>query len=159
MKTALIGLGNPIVSDDAVGIRAVEALEKEPWEDVDVKIASVGGMELVEMMLDYPRAIVVDSILTGKNKVGTVIRITPEDFSESKNISNLHNVGFIQALKFWSSAGGSVPEDIVIYAMEVEDVSTFSETMTPGVESSLPELISRVRDELNCRNRSSSRLP
>jgi len=149
MNTILIGLGNPLLTDDAVGIRAVRALSKESWKDIDIEEASVGGMELVEMMLGYGRAVMVDSMITGKSSIGAITRMVPDDFEETRNASNLHNVGFIQALKFWSSVGSeSVPKDIVIYAMEVEDTYTFSETMTPGVENALPALIERVRGEL-----------
>ncbi len=150
MKTILIGLGNPLLTDDAVGIRVAKSLDSESWTDVDIEEASVGGMELVEMMLGYERVIIVDSIITGKKEVGTIRRITPEDFKETRNVSNLHNVGFLQALKIWSETGDDIiPQDIVIYAVEVDDVYTFSETMTPRVEEALPKVIEQVRDELN----------
>ncbi|MFO8110283.1 MAG: hydrogenase maturation protease [Thermoplasmata archaeon] len=147
MRTILIGLGNPLLTDDAIGIRAAESLAGEGL-DVDVEEASVGGMELVEMMLGYQRAIIVDSILTGNNEIGTVNRITPDDFKESRNVSNLHSVDFMQALKLWSTAGDVIPKDIVIYVVEVDDVYTFSESMTPAVEEALSEVVRRVRKEL-----------
>ncbi len=149
MKTILIGLGNPLLTDDAIGIRVAESLAKEGLTDIDIEEASVGGMELVEMMLGYDRAIIVDSIITGKKEVGTISRITPKDFKETRNVSNLHNVGFLQALKIWSATGDDiVPEEIVIYAIEVDDVYTFSESMTPKVEDALPKTVEQVRNEL-----------
>ncbi len=150
MNTILIGLGNPLLTDDAVGIRVAKSLASESWTDVDIEEASVGGMELVEMMLGYDRAVVVDSIITGKHEIGTIYKITPEDFKETRNVSNLHNVGFLQALNIWSETGDDIiPQDIVIYAVEVDDVYTFSETMTPGVEEALPKVIEQVRNELS----------
>ncbi len=149
MKTILIGLGNPLLTDDAIGIRVAGSLSEEDFTDIDIEEASVGGMELVEMMLGYERAVIVDSIITGKKDVGTISRITPDDFKETRNVSNLHNVSFLQALKIWSATGDEmIPKDIVIYAIEVEDVHTFSEKMTPKVEDALPRLVQQVRNEL-----------
>ncbi len=149
MKTILIGLGNPLLTDDAIGIRVARSLSEDDFSNIDIEEASVGGMELVEMLMGYERAVIVDSIITGKKDVGTISRITPEDFKETRNVSNLHNVGFLQALKIWSAAGDDmIPHDIVIYAIEVEDVHTFSETMTPKVEQTLPRVIQLVRKEL-----------
>ncbi len=148
MNTILIGLGNPLLTDDAIGIKAARKLAEDKWDDIDIEEASVGGMELVEMMLGYDRAIIIDSIVTGKNEVGTIRRITPDDFEESRNVSNLHNVGFKQALRLWSNAGDVIPNEIIIYAVEVDDVFTFSETLTPSVENAIPVVVERVREEL-----------
>ncbi len=148
-KTVVIGLGNPLLSDDAVGLHAIKRLADELIPDIDIKEASVGGMELVEMMLGYRNAIIVDSIMTKKGAVGDIYRITPEDFGETRNISNLHNVGFIQALHLWSELGGDrVPEHIVVFAVEVKDVHTFSERMTPAVEDAVIKVVELVRNEL-----------
>ena len=63
-KTLVIGLGNPIVSDDGVGLRVVQRLKTilADRDDVDVREDYRGGLQLMERMIGYERAIVVDAI-------------------------------------------------------------------------------------------------
>ena len=78
MKTLVLGLGNPLVSDDSVGLRV--AAELKPLladrPDVDVDEDYWGGLRLMERMVGYRRAIVIDAICTGAEP-GTIHRLTP----------------------------------------------------------------------------------
>ena len=65
-KTLIIGLGNPIVSDDSVGLRVADQLKTllADRPDVDVAEDCWGGLRLMERMIGYDRAIVIDAICT-----------------------------------------------------------------------------------------------
>ena len=148
--TIIIGLGNPILGDDAVGLHVLRAVaERLELGEADTREASVGGMELVELMMGYRRAVLIDAIRTRGGEVGTVYRITPEDFKETAHASNLHNVSFTQALKVWGELGSApLPEHIVIFAIEVEDPYSFREGMSPAVASAVTKAADMVLSEI-----------
>ena len=68
MRTILIGLGNPILTDDGVGVKVAYEIERRLGENVPANLtiteASVGGLRLMELMEGYDRAIIVDAIQT-----------------------------------------------------------------------------------------------
>ena len=67
IKTLLVGMGNRYLSDDAVGIRLVcdfsLRLGRMPNLDV-IEECSVGGLNFLDLLEDFGRLIVVDSIRT-----------------------------------------------------------------------------------------------
>ncbi|HMZ07522.1 MAG TPA: hydrogenase maturation protease, partial [Anaerolineales bacterium] len=66
MKTLIVGLGNPILGDDGVGWKVVEEIKKQTPSsqgDVDVICLSLGGLALMEHLIGYQRAILVDSFV------------------------------------------------------------------------------------------------
>jgi len=70
MKTLILGMGNPILSDDGIGIWVARALEGElSGGEVTVMETSMAGLNLLELMADYDRAILIDAIKTGKGEV------------------------------------------------------------------------------------------
>ena len=86
MKTLLLGLGNPIVSDDSVGLR-VSAILKERLagrEDVEISEDYWGGLRLMERLIGYDRAIVIDAICTGAPP-GTLHRLTPGNIGTQRS--------------------------------------------------------------------------
>jgi hydrogenase maturation protease len=66
MKTLVLGLGNPILTDDKVGIHVVRAAAGHcsPANGVTFAEASVGGLRLLDLLAGYDRAVMVDAIQT-----------------------------------------------------------------------------------------------
>ena len=77
MKTLILGLGNDLLGDDAVGIlasrRLAENLKGQP--DIEVLETAQHGVALLEFFLGYDRAIVIDAIKTGEHPAGSVVEI------------------------------------------------------------------------------------
>ena len=71
-QTVVVGLGNPVLSDDRVGLAVVERLEKllreHSLDNVAVRSSTRGGFELLDLLNGYDRAILVDCIQTGERK-------------------------------------------------------------------------------------------
>ena len=80
MKTLVIGLGNPLVTDDSVGLRVAAELKTRlaGRPDVEVDEDYWGGLRLMERLVGCDRAIVIDAIHTGAPP-GTIHRLTPDD--------------------------------------------------------------------------------
>ncbi|AIZ56763.1 hydrogenase 2 maturation endopeptidase [Candidatus Methanoplasma termitum] len=137
-KTIVIGLGSPIMSDDAVGLKVSEAIESLKMPDVDTLQEAVGGLEILPMISGYRFAIIVDAILTGDYSPGTVLIFEPESFDCTVTDVQGHDVNLATALKIGRQMDNSImPEVIRFVAIEVEDLQTMSEVMTPKVAAAV----------------------
>ena len=62
-KTLVMGVGNPILKDDGVGIHAVRELKKT-LTGVDYLEESLSGLELIEQFRGYDRIVIIDAVKT-----------------------------------------------------------------------------------------------
>src|SRR5690349_21123116 len=83
MKTIIVGLGNPILGDDGVGWKIAEEvreqqnslptpLQKGEGSEVDVEFLSLGAISLMEHLIGYERAILVDAVSSDQEN-GSII--------------------------------------------------------------------------------------
>ena len=165
MKTLVIGLGNPILTDDGVGVRVAyavqEALASKPYGDVTVTEASVGGLHLMELMVGYDRAILIDALSPSgserseRNDPGTVQRLTLDDLrriSPTQHSASAHDTNLVTALETGRRMGFSLPRQVLIYAIQVENVSDFGERPTPAVAAAIPQVLDAVLADLAAGN-------
>ena len=159
MKTIIIGLGNPILGDDGVGWKVAEELRKKLPSPIQgegsgmgvmIETASLGGLSLMERLEGYQRAILVDSMETGGNPVGSV-RVFP--LSELPNPSDshsasAHDTSLLTALETGRKMGLDLPEKITVVAIEAKTVHDFSEELSPAVEEAVPGAVQTVLDLL-----------
>lgn len=150
-KILVIGLGNPLITDDSVGLRVVEAIKQLSNEDlcgVEVTEDYWGGLRLMERMIGFDAAIVVDAICTGAAP-GTIHLLSPNGIATQKSAS-AHDVNLSTALEFGRQAGAKLPanESIQLVGIEAHDILTFSEQCTPAVEAAIPQAVALVRDLL-----------
>jgi hydrogenase maturation protease len=146
MKTLVLGLGNPLVSDDSAGLRVAAELKTRLAHRPDVEVDEDfwGGLRLMERMIGYDRAIVVDAVCSGAPP-GTIHHLTPGSLPTQRSAS-AHDVDLPTALLFGREAGMCLPadEDILLVGIEAEDVVNFSENCTPAVQAALAEAVRSV---------------
>jgi hydrogenase maturation protease len=149
MKTLVLGMGNPILSDDGIGIKVARELGKK-LEDPQVTISetSAAGLTLLDSIVGYDKVIIIDAIQTNKGQAGQIYRMKPEDFSFAKHPSSPHQINLITALELGKMLDLVMPKEITMFAIEAKDVSTFSERGTPEVEGTIPEVVKMVLEEL-----------
>ncbi len=143
MKTLVLGLGNPILTDDGVGIYVVRKVAaRYRGDDVTFAEASIGGLRLLEIIAGYERVILVDAIRTPGGKPGDVYGLSLGDLRASLHAGSTHDLSLGGALALGRAMGMMLPGDeaIVIVAVEVEDVLTFGEECTPGVAAAIPRV-------------------
>jgi len=146
MKTLVLGMGNPILSDDAVGIRIAEGL-KQAAPDLDVVATSEAGLSLLEYVVGYDRLVIIDSIMTRQGEPGALYRLEVGELGGEFCLSSSHGVDIGTAITLGERLGYEMPGQVSIYAVEISDNTTFSERCTARVEQSLPGIISRIVEE------------
>lgn len=154
MKTLIVGLGNPILTDDGVGIYAARMLERTLPSDADVQIAelAVGGLDLMEAMVGYERVILLDAMWSPEGEAGRVVEFDAGDLPATLNSASAHDVDLPTALRVGRSLGAPLPPDsqIQIVAVQAQEVLTFGDVPTPPVAAALPAVVAAVHRLLGC---------
>lgn len=149
MKTLVLGLGNPILTDDAVRFAVAEAVRHTlDREDVTVREASVGGLTLLQLVEGYDRVIIIDAFENGAAQPGQIHCLSPDEVQWSLRPRSTHGVPFATALELGRRWGMCIPKEIVIFAVEAADVQTFGEELTPSVAAVVPKVVELVLEEL-----------
>ena len=150
MKTIVLGVGNPILQDDGVGLHVIEALRQRLTNPlVTVETASTGGMNLLDMIRGYEKVILIDAVKQNDSKPGEVKRFLLSDF-HSVHSCNPHDVSLSEALHVAEQLGEKhLPLQIILIGITVKNTYEFGEHLSNEVSSAIPTAVSLVLEELN----------
>jgi hydrogenase maturation protease len=150
MKILVLGIGNPILSDDGAGIKVAQEVAKQVnCPQVTVAETSESGLSLLDSIVGYDKVIIIDAIQTEKGQAGQIYRMGAEDFSYTKHFSSPHQINLVTALELGNMLGLAMPQEITIFAIEAKDITSFGEKCTPKVEKAIPKAVKMVLQELN----------
>jgi hydrogenase maturation protease len=148
LKTLVLGLGNDILADDAVGVLAARALADRRSATVDVQETAEHGMALLDHLIGYERVILIDAIQTGSNEPGTILEIDPASLS-AVYAPSPHYSGLPELLAVAEQLELDFPKHFRIFAVEIADALTIGGAITPAVREAIPGLCDRVRAALD----------
>jgi len=148
MKTLILGIGNPILQNDSVGLRIANELDTKIMDsEVAVDTVYTGGLNLLDCIRGFDKVILIDAVNDAK-EIGTVTRY-PLDDLPSGHSCNLHDCSLLEAVQFAKALGDTnVPEDIVVIGVSVPPAVEFGEDLSPMVEQAIPQVVSSVLKEL-----------
>ncbi len=139
--TAVIGIGNTLMSDDGAGVRVLEHLDGLP-EHVAVVELATGGMTLLHHLEKYRKVILVDAADFG-GSAGEVRFFTPEEVSSIKTVGySLHDLDIMAVLRLASQLG-THPESVIIAAVQPASLE-MKEGLSDPVEKALPGLARKI---------------
>lgn len=141
-------MGNPILADDGVGLYVAERLQAGPMPDgVEVKLSEVAGLRLLELVKGYDKVVIVDALRSGREP-GDIVRYEARDFKGGHRYGSAHSIGLHTALELGRQLGMPMPDDVTVFAVEGEDVETFSEKFSAPVAEAAEKVIDLVRAEV-----------
>jgi len=149
MSILVLGLGNAIMSDDALGGQAVHRLRKEYDFPVEVALVDGGtlGLDLLPRLEGIERLLIIDA-LDMQAEPGTVFRLegdeVPRAFASKLSV---HQMG-VQDLLAVAELQGNLPGELVVWGIQPESIEVGTD-LTPKVRSALTRLMEGVLDELN----------
>ena len=145
-RTLVLGLGNDILTDDAVGLLVVRQLQTQlaGRPGVDIQETTEMGLALLDFFTGYSRVILVDSIQTGQAPPGSVHEL---DAASLKQLTGRtpHFLGVGETLSLGRDLGLPMPDTVTIFAIEVADPFTVSTRMTLPVEDALLQIVERIK--------------
>lgn len=148
VKTLIVGVGNPILSDDGVGIYAARMLLARGLPGVSIEELPASGLELLDMVLDYDRVVIVDAIQTEGGVPGDHYILTEGDFRRAVHGTSPHGFNIATALAMGRQVVPErMPEEVFFVAIEAKDVEEFREGLTPEVSARLPAIVDMIERE------------
>jgi len=146
MNTLILGIGNPILTDDGVGIKIARKI-KEGNPELEVIETSEAGIALLDLIAGYDKLVIIDSIKTGQEKPGKVYKLRLEDLKPAVDSASSHGVDIATAFELGRGLGYRMPKYISLYAVEIKDNTTFGEDCTEEVEERIPFIMSQIIGE------------
>ena len=139
----VLGVGNSILTDDAVGFRVAHLLKEAKPELTEMETAEA-GLTLLELIGGYERVIIIDSVKTGRNKPGTLYPLTLDQIDPSWGFCSTHGIDIKMAVKLGNELDYKLPTKLSIYGIEVADNRNFGEKCTKAVEKSIPQIVQEI---------------
>ena len=160
-KILVIGLGNPILGDDGIGWHVVQAIqarlqtennaqdEKHSLKKLFASITegllefdclSLGGLALMERLVGYTHALIIDAITTQACPVGDVHCFSLQDLPRLAmgRLASAHDTSLQNALQMGRMMGAELPDEIIIVGIEAQAVYDFSEQLSEPVAAAIP---------------------
>ena len=106
MKTLVLGLGNPILSDDSVGFRVIQGL-KARFSCVGLTLMESGtsGLGLLDLITSYDKLIIIDAIKTESGQAGKIYRLSAENLRDTRHSASPHDINLATALDLGKKLG------------------------------------------------------
>jgi hydrogenase maturation protease len=145
----VLGLGNPLMADEGVGVAVIERLQlqAERYPHVEFIDAGTGGMAILHRIDGREKAIFVDCALMGEPP-GTIRRFTPDQVRSTKMLAHqsLHEVDLLNILDLAEQLG-QAPRRVVIFGIQPE-VVTNRLGLSKIVEDRMEEYVQVIRSEI-----------
>jgi hydrogenase maturation protease len=142
LKTLIVGLGNPILGDDGVGWVVAEEVRKQlPAElPVEVDCLSLGGISLMERLIGYQRAILIDALISDQEE-GSIIVSKLEELPNNSafHLTSAHDMSLQNAMKMGRQLGADLPDEVMVVGVSASHVYDFSEELSPPVQAAVPK--------------------
>jgi len=151
MKAVVLGVGNVILADEGVGVRVIDALERDYVLPPGVTAIDAGtsGMEMLEDLSHLDFLLVVDAIAAGQPPA-TLVRLAGDEVPVffRRNLSP-HGIGLSDVLASLEFMGAEPKETVILGVQPVSlELST---DLTPAIAACVPKLLAQVVDELSAR--------
>jgi hydrogenase maturation protease len=171
MKTLVVGLGNPILGDDGVGWCVTEELRRRlkiedsrlpmdrpvsqseirnPKSAIEVECFALGGLSLMERLVGYDRAIVVDAVTFGATPGSvTCCDLAALPDHSAAHLTAAHDTSLQNALRLGRLMGAHLPDTVTVVGVEAERLFDFDEALTPAVAAAVPQAARLVLELLD----------
>jgi hydrogenase maturation protease len=146
LKTLVLGLGNPILGDDSVGLKIVQEVARRVKDpEVEVAESMVSGLGLLDFLVGRDRVVLVDAIQTKDGRPGTVRRLRLDDLNILKHTASPHDTNLPTVMELARQWKLALPVELAIVAVEIPpDCSTFTEKCSPAIEAAVPVAVDLV---------------
>lgn len=145
MRTLILALGNELMKDDGVGLKAGRILAEKEYNVLDV------GTDIFKLSNYYSgeeRLIIIDAILSEKFRPGEIIHLSGEEVFEKlkAEIRSAHFMGAIDGLKLLMAMNERLAKaDIHFIGVVAKEIDLGME-LSEEVENALPRVVELVEE-------------
>lgn len=148
MRIVVLGVGNILLTDEAIGVRAIEELDRLYHIPPEVELIDGGtsAMELLDDLANCDLLIIADCVRAGKPP-GNLLRLQDEEIPALfRTKLSPHQVGLPDVLATLIITH-EAPAHTVLFGVEPESMATHM-GLTPVVEATLPLMVEAIAREI-----------
>lgn len=143
MRTIIVGIGNPLMGDDGVGVKVARMIGNET--NIEFIEMNTAGMDVVENILGYDCAVIIDGVFDERKDEGDVVEYLLEEFEERVHMASIHEMNFPTALKIGKlHYPEKIPEKILIFGIVIKDIQEFHDTLSENIERKLKDICKKI---------------
>ena len=153
-KTAILGFGNPVRSDDAIGVYIANELQKKLQDRDDVCVFDMGtsALEILFKLKGHQRIILVDGVLNSGEPDGTLFCLPSSEIQariQDDPLVFLHGMKWDQALSYAKKMmGDEFPErHIKVYLVAISEIK-IDMNLGDTVKAAGNKLIATILEDL-----------
>jgi hydrogenase maturation protease len=154
IKTAILGFGNPVRSDDAVGVYVVNELQKHLQHREDITVFDMGtsAFETLFKLKGHKRIIIVDGVINSGESDGTLFSLPASEIDaqiQDDPMLFLHGMKWDQALSYAKKIMGEEfsEKNIQVYLVAISEIKINMELSEP-VKTAGDKLVTTILNDL-----------
>ena len=147
-RTLVLGLGNILLQDEGVGVRAVQRLAAQANLPKEVQTLDGGtrGLDLLPYLTGVNNLLILDAVEANRSP-GSLVRLEGDAIHAALKIkTSMHQVG-LQELLAVSKFRGTLPKRIVLWGIQPA-VLDWGMELSPLVQAQLGRLVRNARAEI-----------
>jgi hydrogenase maturation protease len=140
-RITVMGIGNPLVKDEGVGIRVIETMMNTLAFPDNVRLVDAGtmGMGILNLFQDCDYLLVIDAVDGTGEPAGTVVRMTPADMAPNTIKHSMHDMRLVDVLEAAMLMGTQPEVDCV--GIQILDMDGIAIGLTPELEEAVPRAV------------------
>jgi hydrogenase maturation protease len=148
MRVLVLGMGNPILSDDGVGIVVANALEGKV-DGLDVATSAMIGLDLLDAITGYDKVYLIDAMCTRDGMVGEVKKISREGGAGTMHLFTSHGIHFFELMELGKRCGLNMPEIGAVYGIEIGDSVCFGNSLTVELQKKIAPIMDNILSDIS----------
>jgi hydrogenase maturation protease len=145
----VLGLGNPLMADEGVGVEVVSLLSRRAGEFPSVEFIDAGtaGFSLLHKLSGRRKALIIDCCVMG-GEPGAIAMFSPDDVKSVKKLLHfsLHEADILQVIDL-ARRLGECPGEISIFGIEPVSI-TLKKSLSPVLAERLDSYVEMVAAQL-----------
>ena len=143
VKTLILGMGNPILSDDGVGLALAEML-RDRVPGADVAASAMIGLSLFDLIMGYDAIFIIDAMTTKNGKMGELKKIGEDDRCGTLHLFSSHGLNIFELMELGVQCGFDMPRLAAVYGVEIGNEVAFDESLSPELYEKLPAIAAEI---------------
>ena len=148
-ETLILGMGNPIISDDGIGSRiAVDLMKDLSIKHFDIETVPTNSLDLISLISGYRNLIVIDGKKTNDGVPGDISIFNVSKYHGTLHLDNYHDVNFHDMIEMGEKLKIDLPANIQIIAIEICEDLLFNDNLSNPLKSIYDSILQEVKDNI-----------